>query len=153
MTVESENQALTEEEVIIQLNEQLLSIGASSAEQSFGLAIWLGTLPILAIVAILLAFKVINIILAFFLVIIFFLVFVAATSILASRARQHAIQRAIQEKIIPQIQNYLISRPFDLEGFASKARDILPTEAPLLQAIGKMTQTLENEKPHEQQKT
>lgn len=153
MTVESENHTLTEEEVIIQLNEQLLSIGASSAEQSFGLAIWLGTLPILALVAILLAFKVINIILAFFLVIIFFLVFVAATSILASQARQHAIQRAIQEKTIPQIQNYAISRPFDFEGFAAKARDILPTEAPLLKAIEKMTQTLESEKPDEQQET
>jgi len=65
MMDETDNPPLTDEEIIRQLNEQLLSIGASSAEQSFGLAVWLGTLPILAIVAILLAFKVINIILAF----------------------------------------------------------------------------------------
>lgn len=153
MTAKSDKQEPTEEEVILQLNEQLVSIGASSAEQSFGLAIWLGTLPLLAAIAILLAFKIINIILAFLLVIIFFLVLVAATSILAGKARRNAIQRAIQEKTIPQIQNYQISRPITFAAFASKAKEILPAEAPLLQAIGRMTQSLESENRHEQQET
>lgn len=146
---ERDNPPLTDEEMIQHLNEQLLSIGASSAEQSFGLAIWLGTLPILAIVAILLAFKVINIILAFFLVIIVFLVFVAATSVLASQARKNAIRRAIQEKTIPQIQSYQAAQAFDFEVFDSKAREILPTEAPLLEALGIMRETLESSRTYE----
>lgn len=153
MVTSEENQEPTEEEVILQLNEQLLSIGASSAEQSFGLAVWLGTLPILGIVALLLAFKIINLILAFFLVIIFFLVFIAATAILASAARQNAIRRAIREKTLPQIQSYQASRGIDFETFASKAREILPAEAPLLQALGNLTPSSESDNPHEQQKT
>lgn len=146
---ETDNPPLTDEEIIQQLNEQLLSIGASSAEQSFGLAVWLGTLPILAIVAILLALRVINIILAFFLVIIFFLVFVAATSILASQARQNAIRRAIQEKTIPQIRRYQAAQAFDFEAFDSKAREILPTEAPLLEALGIIRQSLQSNRTYE----
>lgn len=146
---ETGNPPLTDEELIQQLNEQLLSIGASSAEQSFGLAVWLGTLPILGIVAILLALRVINIILAFFLVIIFFLVLVAATSILASRARQNAIHRAIQEKTIPQIRRHQAAQAFDFEAFESKAREILPTEAPLLEALGMIRQSLESNRIYE----
>jgi len=146
---ETGNPPLTDEEIIQQLNEQLLAIGASSAEQSFGLAVWLGTLPILAIVAILLAFRVINIILAFFLVIIFFLVFVAATTILASQARKNAIRRAIQEKTIPQIRNFQASQVFDYEVFESKAREILPTEAPLLEALGIIKQSMESKRTYE----
>ncbi|MCX8062754.1 MAG: hypothetical protein N3D16_09230 [Anaerolineales bacterium] len=149
MIEDLENPEITEEEMILQLNEQLLSIGASSAEQSFGLAVWLGTLPILAIVAILLAFKVINIILAFFLVIFFFLVFVAATSILASKARQNAIQRAIQEKTIPQIKRYQESRAVDFEHLHSKAREILPTEAPLLEALSWLKKPSESDETDE----
>ncbi|RCK75601.1 MAG: hypothetical protein ANABAC_0892 [Anaerolineae bacterium] len=149
MTKESQNTDLTYEEVILQLNEQLLAIGASSAEQSFGLAVWLGTLPILVIIAILLALRVINIILAFFLVIIFFLVFIAATSILASQARRNAIRHAIQEKTIPQIRNYQASHAFDLEAFDSKAREILPGEAPLLEALGIVRKSLESDRTHE----
>lgn len=141
----------TEEELIQQLNEELISIGASSAEQSFGLAIWLGTLPILGVVAILLALKVINIILAFFLVIFFFLIFVAATSILASKARQNAIQRVIREKTLPQIQQYQVSHPIVFDTFASKAREMLPADAPLLQALSGMSQFFESDKSHEQQ--
>jgi hypothetical protein len=146
---ETDNPPLTDEEIIRQLNEQLLSIGASSAEQSFGLAVWLGTLPILAIVAILLAFKVINIILAFFLGIIIFLTFVAATSILASQARKNAIRRAIQDKTIPQIRYFQASQAFDFEVFDSKAREILPTEAPLLEALGMMRQSMESNRTDE----
>jgi len=146
---ETGNPPLTDEEIIQQLNEQLLAIGASSAEQSFGLAVWLGTLPILAIVALLLAFRVINIILAFFLVIIFFLVLVAATTILASQARKNAIRRAIQEKTIPQIRNFQASQVFDYEVFESKAREILPAEAPLLEALGIIRQSMESKRTYE----
>ncbi len=144
------NTEITEEEFITKLNEQLISIGAASAEQSFGLAVWLGTLPILAVVAILLALKIINIILAFFLVIIFFLIFVAATSILAMQARQNAVQRAIREKILPQIRRYQASHATTLESFDSKAREILPIEAPLLQALSMIKKPSESEHQHEE---
>lgn len=139
------NSDLSEEEFIIQLNEQLVSIGASSAEQSFGIAIWLGTLPILIIVAILLALRLINLILAFFLIIIFFLIFLAATSVQASRARQNAINHAIRDKTIPYILAYRKVHPFDLESFASKARETLANEAPLLQAIDQMKEARESD--------
>ncbi|PWH20312.1 MAG: hypothetical protein DDG59_00585 [Anaerolineae bacterium] len=144
MVDEVSNPDLTIEEVIQQLNEQLLKVGASSAEQSFGLAVWLGTLPILAVVAVLLAFKVINIILAFFLGIILFVIFFAATAILASQARRNAIQRAIKEQTIPQIQTYLANYRVDVETFHTTAQEMLPTEAPLLEALGRMVQPIES---------
>ncbi|MCS6908355.1 MAG: hypothetical protein RML93_10800 [Anaerolineales bacterium] len=129
------SQELPLDHFIFQLNEELLSIGASSAEQSFGLAVWLGTLPLLAGVALLLILRLITIIVAFFLVILLFLVFTATTSILASTARRNALQRAIRERIIPQIRAYQATHLIDFEAFENKAREILPSEAPLLDAL------------------
>ncbi len=146
---DSTNLELSEEELIRQLNEQLISIGASSAEQSFGLAIWLGTLPILGIVAILLALRIINIILAFFLVIIFLLVLVAATAILATKARQNAVQHAIQQKTLPYLRHYQASHRIDLATFTSKAREILTDEAPFLQALSLMNSSVESDETHD----
>jgi uncharacterized membrane protein len=133
------------EETILQLNEQLVAIGASSAEQSFGLAIWLGTLPILAVVALLLALRLINIILAFILVIILFLVLVAVTAVVASRARQNAINRAIQEKTLPQILAYQTAHFIEKDTLISKATEILPAEAPLLLAFQKIRNSAESD--------
>lgn len=109
-----------------ELNERLVQGGSSYAERAFGLTCGLGFMPALALLVILFAFRIINVILAFTLFIILILGLTGLANLLAYTARLNAVRRSYAEQAEPEIALYLsrsgVSRvQFDTCAYASLA--------------------------------
>ena len=113
------------------LNETLRSSGAASAELAFGLGFSLGMGPILVILLVLFLFKVINIILAFILLVMALLAMVGVTMLAAQKARSNGIRRAYQTSVQAEISQYLAQNNLTRAQFNRWVSQTLPEAAPL----------------------
>jgi len=113
------------------LNETLRLSGAASAEQAFGLSFSLGMGPILVVLLLLFLFKVINIILAFILLVMALLAMVGITMLAAQQARSNGIRRAYQTNVQMEITLYLAQNNLTRHQFNRLVSQILPEAAPL----------------------
>jgi len=113
------------------LNESLRLSGASSAEQTFGVGCTLGLAPILVILLILFVFKVINLILAFILLVMGLLVMVGVAMLAAQRARQNGVTRAYHTGVKTEIDQYLAQSGLTRPEFDRRVSKLLPAGAPL----------------------
>jgi hypothetical protein len=113
------------------LNESLRLSGASSAEQTFGIGCTLGVTPILVILLVLFIFKVINLILAFILLIMGLLAMVGVAMLAAQRARQNGVARAYNTGVKTEIDQYLAQSGLTRPEFDRLVSKLLPAGAPL----------------------
>jgi hypothetical protein len=113
------------------LNETLRLSGAASAEQAFGLGFSLGMGPIVLVLLILFLFKVINIILAFILLVMALLVIAGVTMLAAQQARSKGIQRTYITSVQTEIEHYLAQNNLTRPQFNRLVEHFLPEDAPL----------------------
>ena len=113
------------------LNESLRLSGASSAEQAFGIGCTLGLTPILVILLVLFIFKVINLILAFILLVMGLLVMVGMAMLAAQRARLNGMTRAYHIGVKAEIDQYLAQSGLTRPEFDRLVSKLLPAGAPL----------------------
>jgi len=114
-----------------QLNETLRLGGAASGEQAFGLSCSIGLLPIVGILLVLFLFKVINLILAFILLVMCLLAMVGLGMLAAQVARQNGIRRTYSESVEAEIRAYLVQSGLTRAQFDTLASGYLPAGAPL----------------------
>jgi hypothetical protein len=120
---------------ITQQNDELWSAGSNSAEQAFGLSVWLGGLPILLVVVFLWVFKVVNLITAFIILVFCALLLIGLTSFLAQQARMNTIRRKFKEVCLPKIKQELNRSKITEYDFLLQAKDVLPDDAPMLKML------------------
>jgi hypothetical protein len=113
------------------LDESLRLSGASSAEQTFGIGCSLGLTPILVILLILFFLKVINLILAFILLVMGLLVMVGVAMLAAQQARLNAMKRAYRSEVLGEINQYLSRSGMKRPEFDRLVSNLLPDSAPL----------------------
>jgi hypothetical protein len=113
------------------LNETLRLAGAGSAEQAFGLGCSIGLLPLLIVVGVLFVFKVVNLILAFILLIMGFLVIVGVSMLIAQRARTNGLLKTYQASVKPEITQYIAQNRLTRARFDTQVSQLLPQDAPL----------------------
>ncbi|MFZ5809187.1 MAG: hypothetical protein ACOY16_07885 [Chloroflexota bacterium] len=120
---------------ITRQNDDLWSTGSGSAEQAFGLAVWLGGLPILLVVLLLWVFKLVNLITAFIVLVFCALLLIGLTSLLAQQARVNAIRRKFKEICLPEIKKELNQSNITEYDFLLQAKAVLPDDAPMLKML------------------
>ncbi len=113
------------------LNEELRAAGAGSAELAFGLGCGVGIVPVAVIVLMLFIFDVVNLILAFFLLLIFFLALAGVAAILAFQARKNSTDRVYRESVGPQIDAHLQKFGLTRQQFDAHLYSQLSDGAPL----------------------
>jgi hypothetical protein len=113
------------------LNETLRLSGAASAEQAFGLGFSLGLGPTLVVLLLLFLFKVINIILAFILLVMALLAIVGITMLASQQARTNGIRRAYQTNVQAEISRFLAQHHLTRSQFNRLISPLLPEAAPL----------------------
>ena len=112
-------------------NEALRARGAGSAEQAFGMGCSIGIVPLLLVVGLLFVFKLINLIMAFILLIMGFLVIVGVSMLIAQRARLNGITNTYQESVEPEIAQYLALNRLSRARFGTQVSQLLSQDAPL----------------------
>jgi hypothetical protein len=113
------------------LNENLRLSGASSAEQAFGIGCSLGLTPILVVLLVLFFLKVINLILAFILLVMALLAMVGVGMLVAQQARMNGMKRAYRSEIVGEINQYLTQSGMTRPEFDLLVSKLLPDGAPL----------------------
>lgn len=113
------------------LNEKLREAGSSSAERAFGIGCGAGLLPALALVLVLLLLQVINVIIAFTLLVLALLGLLGAGMLAASIARTNVIRRIYQEEVEPEIARFGAHHKLPRTTFDALAFPLLPEGAPL----------------------
>jgi len=119
------------EELVDALNEKLRAAGADSAERAFGLGFLLGLFPALGVILALFLFKIINVILAFVLVVMASLAILGGAMLLAYQARQNSIRREYQSSVETEINQYLGEHKLSRRQFEALIHPLLPEDAPL----------------------
>lgn len=122
------------------INESLIQAGASYAERAFGLGCGLGLLPALAVIGILFALGVINLILAATLFVIAVLALIGISNLLAYTARLNAVRKVYSELVEPEIARYLSGSRMTRQQFDNLAADRLGDDAPLLSFLHPLAQ-------------
>jgi hypothetical protein len=113
------------------LDESLRVSGASSAERTFGISCSLGLTPLLLILLVLLFLKVINIILAFTLLVMGLLAMVGVAMLASQQARSNAMKRVYRSDVVVEINRYLIQTGMTRPEFDRLVSELLPDGAPL----------------------
>ncbi len=113
------------------VNEDLRLGGAGSAEQAFGLGCTIGFIPLLILMGVLFVLKVINLILALFLLAMGLLALVGISMMAAQQARQSGIRRAYRSGIEAEIIKYMDGNNLSRAQFDSLVSELLPRDAPL----------------------
>jgi hypothetical protein len=123
--------ALEFPEFVEQLNEKLRQAGVSSAETAFGIGCSIGLLPIGLVILVLLIFDVVNIILAFTLLLLTVLAMTGVGMLAASTARVNTTRRVFLGEVEPVITGYLLQAGWTRQQFADQAESLLGPDAPL----------------------
>jgi hypothetical protein len=113
------------------LNEILREGGAGNAEYAFGLGCSIGLIPFLLVLVVLFFFKVINLILAFILLVMGSLALVGISMLAAQRARASGIRRAYSTSVESEIVQYLAVNELTRAQFDRAVSRLLPHDAPL----------------------
>lgn len=112
-------------------DERLRQAGVGSAEQAFGMGCGIALLPTLAVIGLLLIFRVINIILAAVLLVMALLVLAGLGMLFANIARTNNARRTYETSIQPEIASYLQQTGMPRAEFERQVVALLPADAPL----------------------
>jgi len=128
-----EDQDLTE--FVQSVNQQLTETGTGAAESAFGLGCYFGFIPVAMLVIILFLFGVRNMIVMALVALVSVLVTTGVATLLSRRARAINIDTTYHRVVEPQIETYLEKRSINCVEFDVVARQVLTTDAPLLEYI------------------
>ena len=135
------------EDFISQLNEKLVSAGASNAELAFGLGCGISIIPIGILMLLLFILGVRGWASFGIILLIGVLLATAVSTYLASRARSGAIQGTYDREVEPSIREYLAANQLESQKLHQVMDHILPEDAPLIKyySSGLSTPTLTEE--------
>jgi hypothetical protein len=131
------------ETFILSLNNDLLTTGASYAEQAFGIGCGASLVPIGFILLISFIIGARNWIVLAIIGLTCALIATAAATFLSSGSRNNATQRVYREQTQPAIQKHLQDHSLSLSAFDGIVEDLLPLTAPLRQALNKQIRSEE----------
>jgi hypothetical protein len=112
-------------------NETLVKVGSERSESSFGLGCTLGLIPVVAMIAILWAADVLNLISGFITLIMGALVLVGTANLVASAAKRRSIRDMYAYTVKLEIDRYLRENNLTRLEFDRQANRSLPGDAPL----------------------
>jgi hypothetical protein len=137
-TAPLEDQELSE--FIQSLNQHLSESGSGAAESAFGLGCYIGFIPLAILVILLFLFGVRNWIVLTLVGLLSVLLITGIATLLSRRARAINIDTTYQREVEPQIETYLEKRSITQIEFDAVSRQVLTTNAPLLEYISSQSE-------------
>lgn len=122
------------------MNENLRTSTGSGAEVAFGLSCGIGLIPVVGIILLLLALKVVSLIPGLMFLVIALLGLMGVSMLLANLARSNAQKRIFSTEIDPEIVRFLDDQQINRQVFDTLASQALPPDAPLQVFLSPLTQ-------------
>lgn len=121
------------------MNENLRTSTGSGAEVAFGLSCGIGLIPVVGIILLLLALKVVSLIPGLLFLVIALLGLMGISMLLANLARSNAQKRIFRTEIDPEIVRFLDDQQINRQVFDTLASQALPADAPLQVFLSPLT--------------
>ena len=121
------------------MNENLRTSTGSGAEVAFGLSCGIGLIPVVGIILLLLALKVVSLIPGLLFLVIALLGLMGISMLLANLARSNAQKRIFRTEIDPEIVRFLDDQQINRQVFDTLASQALPADAPLQAFLSPLT--------------
>jgi hypothetical protein len=130
------------------MNENLRTSTGSGAEVAFGLSCGIGLIPVVGIILLLLALKVVSLIPGLMFLVIALLGLMGISMLLANLARSNAQKRIFRTEIDPEIVRFIDEQKINRQVFDTLASQALPPDAPLQAFLSPLTQDEADQSEH-----